>query len=349
MPRAWLFAGNASRAWPRLLCGCLGLALLACGGSSKGTADGGAHGDAMLPPLLPPGATVLGAVLPTPRHEPAVFSDGNAVFVAGGLDDKSTLLADIVRFDPGTGAVTVLPEALPTPMYAAGVAWTPTGAYLFGGLDKTGALRRIVRYVPGTGTVTIMNALLPSAAYNVTAVWADSAIYVVGGVAGGHLAQILRYDPTSDTLTSVAATLPVGVEEPGVFWDGSVVWILGGKADAAGTTGVATNAVQVFDPATGEATLAGNLPYALWGAPAFGDGDFFYLPAGSASNSTGYTSILSFDPMAGEATPLDFALPLYVGGHVGTWVSSMWAGYICGGADAQSGKPSDKIIQVVPY
>jgi N-acetylneuraminic acid mutarotase len=215
---------------------------------------------------------------------------------------------------------------------------TDTAAYLFGGLGKNGALSQIVRYSPSEASATIMKAQLPKAAYNVVAVWADSVIYVVGGyVAGVHLTQILRYDPSSDTLTTMTATLPVGVEEPAVFWDGSLVWVLGGKADAAGTTGTASSAVQVLDPSSGEAKLAGTLPYGVWSVPAFTDGDLFYLPGGSSSDSTGYTSIFSYDPVAQSASTFDFSLPVHIGGRGGTWVSSQWAGYICGGADTQTG------------
>lgn len=335
MSRAWLFGTS------------LALLLAACGNSSKRTADAGRDVVA-LPPPLPSGAKVLDAVLPSPRHEPAVFSDGQAVFVAGGLDDKNTLLSEIVRFDPTTGTVTVLSEVLPTASYAAGVAWTETAAYLVGGLDKSGALSRIVRYSPSEGVATVMTAQLPKAAYNVGAVWADGVIYIVGGVAGVHLPQILRYDPASDTITTVAATLPVGVEEPAVFWDGAWVWVLGGKKDLAGTTGAASDAIQVFDPSTGEAQVVGNLPYGVWGAPAFADGERFYLPGGSASTSSGYTSIIAFDPTTEGATTLGVALPIQIGARAGTWVWWTGAGYICGGAEPQTGKPSNKIIQVVP-
>src|SRR5664279_1594011 len=100
---------------------------------------------------------------------------------------------------------------------------------------------------------------------------------------------------------------------------------------------------------TGEATLVGNLPYALWGAPAFTDGEVYYLPggsastsSGSASTSSGYTSILRFDPFEETSTTLDPALPVHAGGgSTGTWVWSMMAGYLCGGADPQTGKVSD--------
>jgi hypothetical protein len=71
--------------------------------------------------FAPPGATVLNVVLPRPRHEPAVLSDGQSVFVAGGLDNQS-VLTQIVRFNPTTNVVDVLPEVLQTATYAAGGA-----------------------------------------------------------------------------------------------------------------------------------------------------------------------------------------------------------------------------------
>ena len=296
-----------------------------------------------------PGAGVAAPVLPSPRHEPAVFSDGESAYVAGGLDDKGTLLSQIVRFTPSSATMTVLPETLPTPSYAAGVAWTGTTAYLFGGIGPTGALRQIVRYVPASGATTVMSAQLPVAVYNVGTVWTGDAVYALGGQAAGvHLTQILKYDPATDTLSPLPTGLPVGIEAPAVFWDGNLVWVLGGKVDAAGSSGVATNVVQTFSPASGQAVQIGTIPYAVWDMPAFSDGKVFYVPGGSQTSTTGYTSILRFDPATQVASTLGFSLPVRAAGRVGTWVASVGAGYICGGADYATGKPSDKIVQVVP-
>jgi hypothetical protein len=78
--------------------------------------------------FAPPGATVLDVVLPTPRQEPAVFSDGLSIFVAGGLDDQSVLTAyadcslQCYNERATTNVVDVLPEVLQTATYAAGGA-----------------------------------------------------------------------------------------------------------------------------------------------------------------------------------------------------------------------------------
>jgi len=153
----------------------------------------GLFGCATIGQRIPSGATVMAVTLPSPRHEAAVFSDGQMVYVAGGLDDKSTVLAQIVRYYPAAGTLAVMADVPPTATYAAGVAWTGSAAYLFGGLGCTTVLSQSVRYVPGRGT-TIMTAKMPMAAYNVAAVWTGSRIYVFGGQKGGSLTQILAYD-----------------------------------------------------------------------------------------------------------------------------------------------------------
>ena len=54
---------------------------------------------------------------------------------------------------------------------------------------------------------------------------------------------------------------------------------------------------------------------------------------GSASTSSGYTSIIAFDPTTEGATTLGVALPIQIGARAGTWVWWTGAGYICGGAE----------------
>lgn len=287
-------------------------------------------------------ATVLEAVLPSPRHEPSVFSDGKSVFVVGGLDGQGVFLSQIVRFDPDSNIVLILPEKLPAPTQAAAVVWTGNAAYFFGGRNIKSLLRQIVRYEPGTRTVTTRASQLPVASYSMGAVWTGSMIYLFGGFNGTDSNQILSYDPATDILSTLNATLPVGAEASSTFWDGSKAWILGG-ANSSGPT----DAIQVFDPSTGQATLVGHLPYAEWSSPAFYDGHQFYLPGGASARS-GYSSILRFDPSSGVATTLPLTLPVPVTGRVGVWVPAFSAAYLCGGADFGLAKHIDKIVRLAP-
>ena len=291
---------------------------------------------------------VQAGMLPSPRSEASVFSDGRSVYVAGGLDHRNVGLAEIVRFDPTTDTVTALPETLPWPNYAAAVAWTGSAAYIFGGLDSRTVVDHIVRYSPGKNEPRLMSSRLPLAVYNAAAVWTGKAIYIFGGVNGGHLAHIFEYDPASDTITRLPATLPIGVEAPGVFWDGKVVWILGGKIDEVGTSGAPTDAIQTFEPSTKQARWVGHLPYPVWDSASFGDGKVFHLVGGNSWPGEGYDSIVRFDPSGQGTYVVPIVLPLRMAGHVGTWVSSVSAGYVCGAGDVRRERPSAMILRVVP-
>src|SRR5262245_18844504 len=56
------------------------------------------------------------AMLPSPRHEPGVFTDGTFVYVLGGdaTVPNGHTLDEVLRFDPRDDTVVVLPEHLPT-------------------------------------------------------------------------------------------------------------------------------------------------------------------------------------------------------------------------------------------
>jgi hypothetical protein len=285
-------------------------------------------------------ATIVGR-LPTPRHEAAVFSDGKMVYAAGGLDNRTGFLTEILRFDPVSGKLAILPETLPNPTQAAGVGWTGEAAYLFGGRNGSGFLTQIVRYRPSTGEVTLMKAQLPTAGYSLGVAWTGKVFYLFGGFVGVDSAQILRYDPTTDVLTVSKETLPFGSQAPGVFWDGQAAWILGGASNGA------SDHIQFFDPRTGQVTEVGRLPYALWVPAGFYDGTTFYL-AGGASNHSGYASILRFDPGVGQATKISTRLPFRLGGRIATWVASAGCAYLMGGQDPPGGALLDTIIRVVP-
>jgi hypothetical protein len=286
-------------------------------------------------------AAPIEATLPTPRHEAAVFSDGKLVYAAGGLNSRDGFLTEIIRFDPASGAITVMNEHLPNPTQAAGVAWTGQAAYLFGGRNQTGLLRQIVRYEPRSGSVKQMKAQLPVGAYSIGVVWTGSVFYLLGGFDGNDVNRILRYDPAADVITTVRPVLPVPAQAPAVLWDGKGVWILGGAAHGP------SDAIQYFDPAAGKATRVGHLPYPVWVPASFYDGACLYLAGGAAMRS-GYDSIIAFDPRTGQAVTLAPRLPDVISGRVATWVTSLHAAFLLGGEDPRNDAHTDEIIRLGP-
>jgi hypothetical protein len=235
-----------------------------------------------------------------------------------------------------------LPETLPYPTQAAGVGWTGKAAYLFGGRSSSGLLTQIVRYRPGSGEVTLMKAELPTAGYSLGVAWTGKVFYLFGGFTGVDSNQVLRYDPAADVLTVLPATMPFGSQAPGVFWDGQGAWILGGASNGA------SDHIQFFNPVSGRVTEGGRLPCKTWVPAGFHDGSVFYL-AGGASNYSGHTAILRFDPGKGQATRISTRLPFRLGGRIATWVDSAGCAYLMGGQDPPGGRFFDTIIRVVPY
>jgi hypothetical protein len=291
----------------------------------------------------------MAATMPSPRHEAAVFSDGQVVYAAGGLTDGSEILTQIVRYSPAEDAVTVLNEALPIAIYAAGVAWTGSAAYFFGGLGNESVLNQIVCYVPGSAP-RLVSARLPFATYNAAAVWTGTVIYVIGGQQAGALSQILSYNPTTDTLTKLTSTLLVGVEAPAVFWDGKLVWILGGKVSTGNGLGAPTDVIQTFDPSSGVVKFAGYLPHSVWDTPSFSDGKLFYMLdyAGADGQIDGHSSIIAFNPVDRSNTVLSYPLASRPVGRTGAWVSAFGAGYVMGGRDFTTNAMIDRLIRIVP-
>ena len=162
------------------------------------------------------------------------------------------------------------------------------------------------------------------------------------------MTQILAYDPATDSLSALASTLAIGVEAPAVFWDGSLVWILGGKVNTTTERAAGSEVIQTFEPKSGQVQSIGHLPYGVWDAPSFTEGRKYYLPGGFNTSTTGYTSIIAFDPVDRSSSFLSFAVPVRLAGRVGTWVSSVGAAYLFGGTDHSTNALSDKIVRIVP-
>jgi hypothetical protein len=297
-----------------------------------------------------PGVTIV-ASLPSRRHSAIVFSDGKVVYALGGSDDAGKPMGEVVRFDPATNTVKVLPETLPQPLYAASVAWTGSAAYIFGGLVSSAAdTRQILRYEPSKGTFTQMKAKLPSGAYAMGAAWTGSTVYLLGGSsyepALRNLNQVLSYDVAADSLATLPAVLTMMVDGPTALWDGTSALAIGGDSG-----GVPTVAIERLEPASGQVTLAGTLDAPLWAPVALYDGSRLLLVGGIkqlAPIQVGYRTILSFDPKTYKTTTLPLTLPFNVSGSIGAWVSSVSAGYLMGGVDYDAAKALDTIIRIKP-
>ena len=146
--------------------------------------------------LLPP------SVLPTAREmTKAIWDDSNA-YIFGGRDSSDLLVDDIIKFNPASGAVTLLspPSTLPSARWVISAIWDGNNAYIFGGdlsVMFDSHLNEIVRFNPATGKVIVLPApdTLPTVRVYTSAIWDGRRAYIFGGYDGDNLDDIVLFDP----------------------------------------------------------------------------------------------------------------------------------------------------------
>ncbi|MGQ0536536.1 MAG: hypothetical protein ACT4PT_10740 [Methanobacteriota archaeon] len=134
----------------------------------------------------------------------------------------------IVRYDPDTDNLTVLPTLLPTGFSVAASVWTGQHIYSFGGCRLVGGCpsRVVTRFDPVNETAADLGALLPQGLRRAAAGWNGTHAFVFGG-AGSN--QILRFNPQNLSFLTMNATLPDPVEDLSVVYSGEVFYLFGGN------------------------------------------------------------------------------------------------------------------------
>lgn len=134
--------------------------------------------------------TLMGATLPSGRElATAAWLDG-AAYVFGGWNaqwnaDERTF-DDILRYDPGTDTLTVLPAKLPEARDYAGSAEVGDAAYIVGGYrhghgTDTQGTDTIFRFDPATQSVTTLPQRLPAPRAEALVGATSDGILVAGG------------------------------------------------------------------------------------------------------------------------------------------------------------------------
>jgi len=100
------------------------------------------------------GSVTVVAYLPTGRMETSAIWDGNNAYIFGGR--YYAFLDEIVKFNPATGSVNILPcTKLPSVRFDTSAIWDGSNAYIFGGYTYSNDLNEIVRFGPDTFTITV--------------------------------------------------------------------------------------------------------------------------------------------------------------------------------------------------
>ncbi len=240
--------------------------------------------------------------LPAPRARAVALTDGNVVFVLGGLDGSKQPTATILRVDPATG-LSATAGALLHAVHDAAGAKIGISQVVFGGGAAGDTQSAVVQaYTQERNTKDI--GMLPEPRSDQVAVSIRDTAYVLAGFNGKTFTPDVL--ATADGLSfDVVGKLAEPVRYPAAAVADGAIYVFGGV-----TGGVDTRSVQRFDPATRKTTVVGQLPQPWSHASAVTIGGAIYVLGGFANNTV-TAQILRFDVKTHAVQPVG-ALPVPV-------------------------------------
>jgi hypothetical protein len=235
---------------------------------------------------------------PLSREVVLPASGGRSLVVVGGLSPGGSTGSGIYEIDPLSGNSRQI-GSLFTPVHdAAGTVLSGAGVVFGGGSSTAGSVVQRLASLggsPGRGSASAGPAAtrlssLPQPRADDVAVTVGRTAYVLGGYDGtsGDAAVL---STTDGTTYRTVAKLPVPVRYPAVAALDGQIYVFGGDATEGPRTGAPVATVQVVDPGTGRAKVAGSLPEPLAAATAAVLGGHIYvaggetLPASSSASS----------------------------------------------------------------
>jgi len=220
---------------------------------------------------------------------PGAVSSGDIIIVYGGTAGTGSMNTVYGYSRSDDTPPTYAPMSVPR-SYLGYAADRNGNAYAIGGLDDSGQpMASAERFNPDSGPSGAWSAIasLPASRYNFPAVFdRTNQIYIFGGytnpAAGVEIVSVLRYSTSKNTWTNMAS-LPVAVAGGAAALgpDGNI-YVVGGLSG-----GVATNLVQVFNPAANSWAISTPLPENL-NASAIGVDSLGRLIVIGGMDSNGY-------------------------------------------------------------
>jgi N-acetylneuraminic acid mutarotase len=224
---------NATCPIGRRALGVLGVALLACGGTSATPVDPCPDGSCVPPDL--DGAWAGAAPLPTARREMPGAALNGRIYVTGGFSAAQQVLTTVEAYDTASARWSALPP-MPARRHHHGVTAANGSLYVIGGYAALGATHAdwqvtatVFEFDPVTSGWRQRSSL--PAARGASAVAAhDGRIYVFGGAdATTATRTTFIYDPASDTW-SEGEPMPAAREHVAAVTLGSEIFVVGGRA-----------------------------------------------------------------------------------------------------------------------
>ncbi len=115
----------------------------------------------------------------TPVRYPAVTAANGAVYIIGGVTSNGTDTSAVQRYDPKTGATTVIAQ-LPAPTSHASAVALGTSVYVLGGFVNNTVSSQVLRVDLGTGAVS-QAGMLPAPLSDAAVTMIGPSAYLAGG------------------------------------------------------------------------------------------------------------------------------------------------------------------------
>ncbi len=260
------------------------------------------------------------------EHAGAVH-DGR-LFIAGGIDDRSRVVADVRSFDPVMHAWRDEPS-LPAPRHHLMLASTGDDLYAIGGM-ATLAFDAVDSAWVLTRSATEWQPIsaLPSPRAAGLAVAIDGVVFVVGGQAERELVAVTLRLSSRDGSWEERAPIPRPREHTAGFVFGTEVWVVGGRAFAIGSAG---DAVDVYDTQE-DAWHEGPSLRSIRGGHGAALLDGVAYVAGGELTSRALTEVEALD-LAGEASEWRASAPMASPHHGFALLATGGRLYAIAGAD----------------
>ncbi|MFL5731688.1 MAG: Kelch repeat-containing protein [Chloroflexia bacterium] len=247
--------------------------------------------------------------VPRAYHSAALLPDGR-VLIMGGSNADGNRSAEL--YDPATGKFT------PTGSMTVG-RWEPFAAttlkngkvLVTGGLSDGKMTAVAELYDPSTGSFSPTGSMNEGRVNNTATLLADGRVLVVGGGVAGVgsepdrvLASAELYDPITGAFTRTGNLLTARYKHgAALLRDGRVLIVAG--SNERQMAGLYTS-VEIYEPATGKFTSAGNVAIPRFKLPA----GLASLPDGRVAIAGGGERVELYDPSSGSFSTAEGTMEL---------------------------------------
>lgn len=237
----------------------------------------------------------------------ATLLDNGKVLIAGGFVGDGVSLSGVEMFDPKTGAFTSS-ENLSTARAGHTATLLPNGKVLIAGGYNGNYLNSAELFDPVTNRFTPAGQMVTARSEHVATVLSDGKVLLAGGVGAGwtFLADAELYDPKTNSFTATGAMTTARESHTATLLNGGKVLITGGHKGRRSAITIYTSA-EIYDPATGTFTAAGNLTVKRHkhDAVRLSDGRVLIIGGSDERDGAGaYQNTEIFNPADGSFTPV---------------------------------------------